>query len=292
MRNFLSLTFLSVFIISCSDTSETLDAAADNETEVDSLTLVDENGESFEEDDQDFEGVESKHVLFCKVGIYEEPAIMVLDWGESDGNGFSSITGYYYYLKHGKNLDLEGYSESSTRGIYLTESYKGKQSGYMEFAQDAHIQPWDEENFWATSMNSDDHQDFYSEDILFQDPMEANIALTNEHYYYEHEVMMFDAEEEYTMEVTNELHISTINDEFLAFKIYVVCANGHQGEVSGLAKIEGDKAYYDNGLEDDWEVCKLTFDLSKEDEISVEEIRCQAYHGARAYFDGTFYKKG
>lgn len=290
MRNLLFLLFISFYIISCSSAKEESGSDEENNSVEDTFALS-TNEESLEEVDEDFEGVETKHVLFCKIGIYQEPAVMVLDWGKSDENRTTPINGYYYYLKHGKYLDLEGYSESKTRGIYLTESYKGKESGYMEFAQDAHIQPWDGENYWSTSRASTVHQEFYSEDILFQDPMEANIALTNEHYYFDHEVMMFDAAKEYTMEVTNELHLSRINDEFLAFKLYVVCTNGHQGEVNGLAKIEGDKAHFDNKATDEWEVCKLTFDLSVKDEITVEEIECQAYHGARAYFDGTLYLK-
>jgi len=290
MHKILFFLLISFLIISCSAEEES-DASTDEEVEVENVADTDELDETEDDGDEDFEGVETKHILFCKIGIYQEPAIMSLDWGHSDENGVSNIKGYYYYLKHGKYLDLEGYSESKTRGIYLTESYKGKESGYMEFAQDAHIQPWDGENYWATSKANTVHQEFYSEDILFQDPMEANIALTNEHYYFDHEVMMFDAQEEYTMAVTNELHVSRINEEYFAFKLYVVCTNGHQGGVDGLAKIEGNKAYFDNESSDEWDVCKLTFDLSVADEITVEELECQAYHGARAYFDGTLYKK-
>jgi hypothetical protein len=289
MQNILYLFIISFFIVSCSGEEEIDPADSDVlvDKEIDSIDVE----ESEETDGGDFEGIESKHVMFCKIGIYQEPAIMALNWSESDENGVTPITGYYYYLKHGKYLDLEGYSESRTRGIYLTESYKGEKTGYMEFAQDAHIQPWDGENYWAASKESTVHQEFYSQDILFQDPMEGNLALTNEHYYFDHEVMMFDAAEEYTMEVTNELHVSRINEEYFAFTLYVVCTNGHQGGVDGLAKIEGNKAYFDNESEDEWDVCKLTFDLSVPDEITVEEIECQAYHGARAYFDGTLYKK-
>ena len=139
---------------------------------------------------------------------------MVLHWGEQDENRSYPISGYYYYVRHQKRLDLNGYSEPSTRGIYLTESYKGKESGYMEFAQDAHIQPWDGENYWAPSKGSDDKQDFYSEDLFFQEPEEANLAIQMDQYRYPHGIQVYNGETWDDEEVTDELNWMIVNIPF------------------------------------------------------------------------------
>jgi len=60
---------------------------------------------------------------------------MVLNWDGPNEGGTSEIEGYYFYVRHQKNIDLKGFSDSRTRGIYLKESYKGKPTGYMEFYQ-------------------------------------------------------------------------------------------------------------------------------------------------------------
>lgn len=278
--------FLGLFVFGCGNavSDENENTRSENKTD----TVVEEEIDEVEdiESKEDFIGVETKHVLFCRIGDYEEPAIMVLDWGIKDENGIFPISGYYYYLKHSKNIDLNGYSEPRDRKIYLTESYKGEETGYMEFVQD------DVEgiSFWAPGKDSDDHQAFYSEDVLFADPYEFNIALTNEQYIYEHEVIMFDGPEDYTMEAKNEMFISRINDEFLAFDLSVVCTNGHVGAVNGLAAIEGNQSFYKDKVDDEFEKCILTFDLAKENEITVIEEDCNAFHGARAYFDCTLEK--
>jgi hypothetical protein len=240
-----------------------------------------------EEEEGDFEGIESKHVLFCQIGMYQDAALMVLDWKDRDENGIHPITGYYFYVKNQKNLDLEGYSEPSTRGIYLTESWKGKETGYMEFAQD----DWDGENFWAPSKESTDRQEFNSQDLIFTDPMDANIALQYDMFTDEHGITIYMGEEEGEVEemVTDELNWVIVNEEFFAFDISVTGRNAHTGAANGLANIQGDKAIWI--APDDDQGCKLTFDLSnREKEISVTEDNCTYYHGFHASFDATFRK--
>jgi hypothetical protein len=283
---FYSILF-ALFLISCT--------APEKEEEGEILeyfeeTLEEEYKADFPEDEVDFEDVESKHVLYCEIGLYEEAAIMVLDWGERDENGIYPIKGYYFYVNHQKNLDLDGYSEPSTRGIYLTESYKGKETGYMQFAQDAHVQPWDGENYWAVSKDAGDKQSFYSEDLLFTDPMDANLALEYDKYEDGHGITIYMGEEEGDVDeyVTDELNWVIINEEFFAFDVSTTGRNGHTGEANGICKIQGDKAIW---IADDEDQCTLTFDLSnKEKDISVSEENCTYFHGAYAYFDGTYSK--
>ena len=216
--------------------------------EYDGEEITEESMEYYEDEDEgDFEGVDMKHVLFCRIGLYQEAAIMVLDWMDEDENGVFPIKGYYFYVKHQKNLDLDGYSEPSTRGIYLTESYKGKETGYMQFAQDAHIQPWDGENYWAPEKGSADKQEFYSEDLITTDPMDANIALQYQQFTNPHEISMYmgDEEGEVVEDVTDELNWVIINEEYFAFDISTTGRNGHTGTANGVTTISGNKAVWD-----------------------------------------------
>lgn len=288
--HFRQLYFLTLllFVFSC--------GSPEKEAEGEILEYSDEFTEESKEDlyeeaeDGDFEGVDMKHVLFCRIGLYQKPAIMVLNWMEEDENGVFPIEGFYFYVSHQKNLDLKGYSEPSTRGIYLTESYKGKETGYMQFAQDAHLQPWDGENYWSPEKGSADKQAFYSEDLIATDPMETNIALQYDKFTNPHSISIYEGGEAgfSSEEVIDELNWVIINDEHFAFDIHTMGNNAHMGSANGLTKIKGDKAIWISDTEDQ---CKLTFDLSNyEKEISVTEENCEYYHGMNASFDWTFSK--
>ncbi|MCB9225388.1 MAG: hypothetical protein R2780_00345 [Crocinitomicaceae bacterium] len=277
--------FSSLFFIYACDAPEKESEGEIREYSDEPIPDEEQKPSDFGEDDP--EGTDSKHVLYCEIGLYEKPAIMVLDWMTRDENGVYPIKGYYFYIDHQKNLDLEGFSDPSTRGIYLTESYKGKKTGYMEFAQDV---PWEGENYWAASKGNSDKQTFYSEDLMFRDNMGAQVDIQKGQYTNPHTITIYMGDEEGEVEesVTDELNWVIINQEFFAFDISTTGRNAHTGEASGLATIKGNKAIW---ISDSEEHCKLTFDLSKkESSIEVSEENCEYYHGAHASFDWNFSK--
>ncbi|MEX1000533.1 MAG: hypothetical protein WDZ35_00310 [Crocinitomicaceae bacterium] len=226
-------------------------------------------------------------VFGTKIGDYQQQGIMVLNWYPKDENGIYPIDGYYFYVKHQKNLTLEGYSEPASRKIYLTESYKGKETGYIVFIQDDQ----NAESYWAPGKeNTKDKQPFQAEELYLDQPLSSAPLIEHSHYTYDHPITVYNGNEGWdTTQVTDQLYLSRINDDYLAFDLSVTRYNAHIGSVFGVAKINGDTAIFES--DEYGEHCLLTFDLSIANEIKITEDNCGAYHGANAYFDGTYVQK-
>ncbi|HNO23040.1 MAG TPA: lysozyme inhibitor LprI family protein [Leptospiraceae bacterium] len=63
----------------------------------------------------------------------------------------------------------------------------------------------------------------------------------------------------------------------------------HTGEVSGEIALKNNAAMYEEKEKDGNEPCKISFKFSDR-KVIVDEIECSSYHGASAYFGGTYYK--
>lgn len=239
--------------------------------------------EEIADDENEFE-TKYTQVIEANIGLYQELAIMVLKEQGENEDGTINITGYYFYVKHQKNLDLEGVKDPISGKYVLTESYKGETSGYMEF-----IPGVEDESFWTPANDTRDEQELNAKKLLGGDPYEMTLAINHETYQYEHELQIYNGTDWDTDTATDELKVTWINEEFMAFDLNVTRRNSHLGSVKGVAKVAGDKAEYVR--EGEWDACQLDFDLSNENEISVDEIDCSGWHGANATFDGTYTKK-
>lgn len=276
----LFLFLLSSWLVACTSEKSIAENPEKTETPPDSVHVTENPLEETKEEDPEFTTIHA-----ARIGTYQELAILVLKWYPLDENGIHPIDGHYFYVKHQKRLELEGYSEPRTRRIYLTESYKGKKTGYIEFTQD----DVENESFWAPNKESKDRQDFKCYDLDSGDPLEMTVALNHEKYEDKHEVTGLGEPDQYET-VTNELLVTRINDEYLAFYIQVIGDYAHVGTVQGVARIEGDQAIFDNRDKLN-EGCELNFDLSEKNKIKVKEVDCADFHGARVTFDGLFTRK-
>lgn len=270
----------SILLVSCTGSeAEQNDTNETNEsTDNDTTTAVSDNSNE-EEYSVDFQ-----RIVSAKIGTYQEQAILVLKESPINNQGVITVDGYYFYVKHQKFLDLQGTFTPKTGLYQLTESYKGEETGYMEF-----VIGNAEHSFWAPSPSSEDQQELHSELLDRGSADDMNIAIEFGEYGYEHEIMFYNGDGTDDGLVTDALKVAIINDEFLAFFIDVTGTNGHVGSVSGVAKITGDKARFSQG-EEEWEICDIEFDLSEEDQIIVIEHSCDGWHGAYASFDGVFSK--
>lgn len=250
------------------------DEAPFNETEL----LVEESEEA------EFETTWTR-VAEAYIGDYQDLAIMVLKEEGKDEDGQIKVTGYYFYEKHQKNLDLEGTKNPNTGKYILTESYKGKPSGYMEF-----IPEKPDQSFWAAKKGGE-QQDMNVRIFTGGDPYEMTLVIDHGTYGYEHELVFYNDDEAEPETTTDELKVTFIDDEFMAFTLDVVRTNGHLGGVSGIATIDGKKAKYYVPETDNTMLCDLEFDLSVKNEITVKENDCSSWHGAFASFDGTYVKQ-
>ena len=81
--------------------------------------------------------------------------------------------------------------------------------------------------------------------------------------------------------------------DFVAFQINVVRGpTSHTGGLVGLALLRDGTAVFKEIVEagEDREPCELTFSFSKGRVVKVEGKNTDFYHGARAYFFGTYFK--
>ena len=102
---------------------------------------------------------------------------------------------------------------------------------------------------------------------------------------------MFDVNGIYDDDNGGTLFISEAGELTFAFEILVVRGpTAHTGELSGIAQITGETATFVDTNEEafiEGNPCRLTFTFVG-DRIEVKGENTLYYHGARAYFDGTY----
>lgn len=282
MKHIFYLLIAVVFLPDCSPPEKEQEGQIMEYAGEEDNTEEDEPAPENESDEEEFE-TKWTQVVEANIGTSGELAIMILKEQAQNEEGLIEITGYYFYVAHQKNLDLKGTKDPKTGKYILTESYKGKTSGYMEF-----ITGKPDQSFWAPSKGGE-KQDMSAKNLTGGDPYEMTLTLNHGNYIYEHEVTMMTGEENWNN--TDELKVTFINDDYMAFDINVVRTNAHLGAVSGIARVSEDKARYLVDEDDEFSICDISFDLSQKNEITVVENNCTIWHGAYATFDGTYVKK-
>jgi len=76
-----------------------------------------------------------KCIAVAQLGIYGSVAVLNLEpQNAASNNDHIPIKGSYYYVKHAKEIDLNGYLETKTSRIIIKESYQGKATGQIHFS--------------------------------------------------------------------------------------------------------------------------------------------------------------
>ena len=275
MKLYSKIPLLFLLVVACSaDPAETESA-----TEFEEITTIDVAEDAVDGELPSNQVYDYTQILSVNIGLYEEPGVMVLNHYEAQGEA-AHIDGYYWYNKHQKMLQLSGFCDDEG-WFYLNESYNGENTGYMSFT----LQENSEDAFWSVSEASKEKETFKFE--VLETRQDENVYVRHENYEFVRTITIYDGEEDVEEEGVNELQVSFINDEYMAFKIFVIGRNAHLGDVGGVAMIDGDKAYYNYPGQDEWDKCELSFDL-KDGEIIVHEDDCSGYHGMNASFDCAF----
>ena len=97
----------------------------------------------------------------------------------------------------------------------------------------------------------------------------------------------------YTDGHSGELQLDEKDGDTVEFSISVVRGPSyHTGDLSGTARRKGAKLFYKEEVEpgEEREPAELTFTFSDGHIIEIEGKNTEHHHGARAYFDGTYYK--
>lgn len=205
------------------------------------------------------------------VGLYSEDVVVELSVENN------TISGGYWYLKHGKRLELNGEISPKQNEWKITESYNGKTTGsfQLEERNDSLI------GIWYAPKAGSEPQKVALRKLVSE--TEDRIDLDFETYQLKHDIDMYnwETEEFDTEEGTDEMRLVHIGD-YVLFSYDVIGSNAHMGFINGVAKMKksGNEAVF-TGESD----CELTIRF-KDNAVIAEESDCQYYRGMRAYFGG------
>lgn len=256
------LTFLLLFSYSCSEDKKTV-----NEPMVQEATSHEIIEEEIVIPEDTLETVWA--VYQGKLGLYDQQVIMELSITGNDVNGS------YFYTKHQKSLELTGVFDSQTNMVQLTESYKGKTTGYLEF----NLSRGEINGNWMKKKGHNEKEEFTA---MLVNIDKDDYTLNHSRYKNEHQITMYGLEEDNIEQVTDVLNISKIGGGYFTFYYSVIGKNAHMGNIEGFGEIGEDNL----GIFRDEETCELEFDFEK-NTIEVHETGdCRTYRGYHAYFEG------
>ena len=222
--------------------------------------------------------------LAGQLGIYNNQIVMKLNIA---GN---SVTGSYFYARHGKDLSLEGTIQPDTGKGTLTESFNGEKTGYFDFTL---IDGGMTGTWHAASSNSESRFTFKSLDLSEATFEDSGARLSGFYCVLFENWVYVDGEtadslpvkERYT--AWNWLRIRYVGGDVFSFYLKVQGSNAHQGSIQGLARmVSPSKAEFTSTeMFQGKPTAKLGFSVEG-DKVTVSELEDCSYHrGARASFD-------
>lgn len=225
------------------------------------------------------EATENRNWLIYEgfIGLYEQHVVVSLSL--SDDN---TVTGTYFYDKHQKHLNLNGSYDPKSGNYNLTESYKNKQTGLLQF-----------KNFngeliglWKKGSKDTEPQEIKLKLLYAAGNTQPKIEFSK--YEMKHEITLYNGQTEDIEKVTDQLNVATINKEFKSFSYSITRRNGHMGSADGIIRMDKNSAkqvghFYGESN------CDLAFTFTDKS-VDIEENDCEYYHGANAYMDGSLSK--
>ena len=268
LHSIIYLSITAIVLNSCSsDTTEELtDTVPEVVAEEQQEGLVEQEVEEFDSIRGIYEGY---------IGLYEKHVVMdVTLVGDQ-------VSGSYFYTKHQKPLSLEGTFDQASNAFKVIESYKGKETGYMEFtiSKDGEI-----EGVWLIEDGAEEEE---MVSLLKMNVAPEEYEPKFSRYEVTHDLMIFNGEENENFEATSELVINKIDHNHFSFYMHVIGGNAHVGSIEGLGIYNPTNK--NTGKFYDGDLCGLDF-IFNDNDVEVIEDNCGYYHGAHAYFSDTFFK--
>ena len=228
---------------------------------------------------------QGKEVLaVAQFGIYESIAVLTLIPLKSrKHDSVINIKGSYFYLKHGKDIKLEGFLSIKDSKVKLTESFKEKITGYISFSSKDKT-----DNYWSLDNSSEKE---IARLIHVSDLNKKNNVKKIETLLFEKNIQIRDntlPENTQPFNEVSKVWISKLPDKSLAFHIQVIGENFHLGRLKGMAfprKKKKNEYHHNSYLLGD--ECKLKIVLEKQS-IIFKDVSCSQCCGARVKLDGVY----
>ncbi len=207
------------------------------------------------------------------IGLYGEDVLVEVN---TDDN---TITGRYWYLKHGRQIQLEGTTSAKGNEWQVKETVKNVVTGEMTLELDGDnlsgqwYAPGKESDLQEVSLTKVHH----TENGKFEPNFET--------YSFTKTITIYNGETDEEEEATDDIKLVRIGD-YVLFQYFVLGTNAHVGHINGLAKMASkNKAIYKGE-----EGCELSITFDGNEVLVLEEEDCSYYRGMRAYFGGTLTK--
>ncbi|GAB5417985.1 MAG: hypothetical protein Crog4KO_14380 [Crocinitomicaceae bacterium] len=207
------------------------------------------------------------------IGLYGEDVLMEINQEELE------LTGRYWYLKHGKQIALEGVASAKSGEWQLKESVKNVVTGNMTLQ-------WKDGKLtgqWYAPGRKSELQEVALEKVFTSEngPIQPNF----ETYKNTKTITIYNGETDEEQEASDDIRLVRIGDHVL-FQYFVIGTNAHVGHINGLAKMQGKNKAVFSGEEG----CQLSLNFENNAVTILEDEDCSYYRGMRAYFEGTLKK--
>ena len=207
------------------------------------------------------------------IGLYGEDVLMEVN---SDDN---TITGRYWYLKHGKQIRLSGTTSAKGNEWQVAESVKNVVTGNMTLEVNG-----DElSGQWYAPGKKSELQEVKLQKVYHSDA--GTIEPKFETYQFTKTISIYNGEEDEEEEATDDIKLVRIGD-YVLFQYFVIGHNAHVGHINGLAKMKDKNKAVFKGED----ACELSLTFDGNEVTVMEEESCSYYRGMRAYFAGTLKK--
>lgn len=210
------------------------------------------------------------------IGLYGEDVLMEINQDEL------TLSGRYWYLKHGRQISIEGAASAKSSEWQLTESLNNVVTGYMTLQ----LENGTLTGQWYAPGKKSELQKVVMRKVLTSDT--GQIQPKFEDFSRSKVITMYnsDTDEATEDDVSDDIRLVRIG-EYVLFQYFVIGPNAHVGHINGLAKFKSKNKAIFTGEEG----CQLSLDFSKNEVIIREDTSCSYYRGMRAHFDGTLKKR-
>ena len=224
-------------------------------------------------------------IAVAQFGIYKSVAVLNLEpQAVASNKDRVPIKGSYYYVKHAKEIHLEGYLEKRTRRIVMEELYQGKSTGHFQFSGDDRGK-----NYWLSpgSTEKDEailiHMFPYDSSIGGKDiaSMRFNSIIKVRDHTKPEDAPHYERE--------NRVWACKLPDNSLAFQIYVIGEDFHFGRLNGIALSDHllGKTYLHQSIIYG-EKCDLWIELNEQKNLIFKNVDCNPCCGAWVTLTGEY----
>jgi hypothetical protein len=225
-----------------------------------------------------------KCIAVAQLGIYGSVAVLNLEpQNAASNNDHIPIKGSYYYVKHAKEIDLNGYLEKKTSRITIKESYQGKATGQIHFSGNNKS-----ENHWLAPGSADKEEasliHLFSYDSSIEEQDIASMYFKNPHLVWDRTM----PKETPPAKLEDRVWACKLPDDSVAFQIYVNGPDFHVGSWNGIAlPMESGNELLHQSFPYGGK-CEFLIELDAKKKITFKDVDCGRCCGARATLEGEY----